>query len=79
MEYFVVRTRRGAVELTDEREEHIRERHPLISSPAHADQLRLAIESPDDVQDGTWAGSTLLICWAATIRSGRWVAVAVRE
>lgn len=65
----------GDVELTGEREAHIRERHPDLL-PVQVAELARAIGEPDYVSP---QGPTrhVFTSWAGTIRDGRYVVVVV--
>jgi hypothetical protein len=64
------------VELTDEREEHIAQRHPDLL-PDHVHELRRTVEEPDDVMSAFVGSKSLLIRWVDTLRGGRYLVVVV--
>ena len=68
---------RGAVELTKEREEHIRERHPDLL-PKLADRIAIVLADPDDVRRSSRSGSARLFSrWFDDIMAGKHVVVVV--
>jgi hypothetical protein len=68
---------RGNVELSAERERHIRERHPDLL-PAHHDQLSEALANPDHVRrSARLANARLFSRWFGKMGDGRHVVVVV--
>jgi hypothetical protein len=66
----------GEVELTDERERHIAERHPDLL-PAHRDRLADTLADPDEVRrSARLVNARLLVRQFATIE-GKYVVVIV--
>jgi hypothetical protein len=60
----------GDVELTDEREHHIMERHPDLF-PEHHDKVRVTIEDPDEVRRSQRFGQARLFSrWFGDLREG---------
>ena len=67
----------GDVELTEEREQHIRERHPDLL-PVYRDQLRQTLADPDQVRrSARLANARLFSRWFDNIRGGKHLVVAV--
>ena len=67
----------GEVELTDERERHIAERHPDLL-PAHRDRLAETLADPDDVRRSRRFGDARLFSrWFDSVRGGKHVVVVV--
>ena len=67
----------GDVELTQEREQHIRERHPDLL-PAYRDQLGQTLADPDQVRrSGRLANARLFSRWFDSIRGGKHVVAVV--
>jgi hypothetical protein len=65
------------VELTDERERHIAERHPDLL-PEHRARIADTLAEPDLVrQSARFANATLFSRWFDTIRGGKHVVVVV--
>lgn len=63
------------VELTDEREQHIIERHPG-TLPDYASQLAETLSNPDQIRRGIRDSKALLFSkWFDTIRTGRYLVV----
>jgi len=59
------------VELTEEREQHIRERHPDLL-PAYRNQLRQTLADPDQVRKSVrLANARLFSRWFDNIRGGK--------
>lgn len=68
---------RGEVELTEERERHIQERHPDLL-PAHRDKLAEVFADPDTVRRSVRAANARLLSrWYTGVRQGRHVVVVV--
>lgn len=67
----------GAVELTQERKQHIVARHPG-TLPEYQDQLAETLETPDQVRRSSRSQDTLLFTkWFETLRLGRYLVVVV--
>ncbi len=67
----------GEVELTDERERHIAERHPDLL-PEHRDRIAETLGEPDQVRRSVKFGSARLFSrWYTDIRAGKHVVVVV--
>jgi len=67
----------GDVELTEEREQHIRERHPDLL-PAYRGQLRQTLADPDQVRrSARLANARLFSRWFDNIRGGKHLVVVV--
>lgn len=67
----------AAVELTDEREAHIREKHPELL-PQHRDRLIQTLADPDDVRrDARFPNSLLFSHWFPDVKGGKFVVVVV--
>jgi hypothetical protein len=67
----------GDVELTEEREQHIRERHPELL-PACRSQLGQTLAEPDQVRrSARLANARLFSRWFGNIRSGKHLVVVV--
>ena len=65
------------VELSAEREAHIRERHPDLL-PAYRDELRQTLRDPDRVRSSARvANARLFSRWFDNIRGGKYVVVVV--
>jgi len=64
------------VELTEERERHIVQRHPDLL-PRHVEALRETIAEPDRFSPSPYGSKHLLTRWVDTIRGGRWVVVVI--
>ena len=61
----------GDVELTEEREQHIRERHPDLL-PSYRDQLGQTLADPDQVRrSASSANGRLCSRWFDNIRGGK--------
>lgn len=68
---------RGEVELTEERERHIQERHPDLL-PAHKDKLVEVLADPDMIRRSVRAATARLFSrWYTDLRQGRHVVVVV--
>jgi hypothetical protein len=68
---------KGEVELTDERERHIAERHPDLL-PEHEKWIAEALAQPDQVRRGVRFGSAKLFSrWYTDFRQGKHVVVVV--
>lgn len=67
----------GSVELTEERERHIAERHPDLL-PEYRDRIAETLAAPDQVRRSARFGSARLFSrWYADARRGRHVVVVV--
>lgn len=67
----------ASVELTDERHQHILDRHPDLL-PDHFDQLAETITEPDEIRQDTRFPSTYLFArWHDDIRGGKNLVVVV--
>jgi hypothetical protein len=67
----------AAVELTDEREAHIRAKHPELL-PQHRDHLIHTLADPDDVRrDTRFPNSLLFSHWFPDVKGGKFVVVVV--
>jgi hypothetical protein len=65
------------VELTDERERHIAERHPDLL-PEHLDRIEETLADPDQIRRSARARNARLFSrWYDTILSGKYVVVVV--
>jgi hypothetical protein len=65
------------VELTDERERHIRSRHPDLL-PAHRGRIMETVGQPDQVRRSVQVGNARLFSkWFADVRGGKYVVVVV--
>jgi hypothetical protein len=68
---------KGEVELTDERERHIAERHPDLL-PEHQKWIEEALAQPDQVRRSVRYGSARLFSrWYTDLRQGKHVVVVV--
>ena len=68
---------RGEVELTEEREQHIAERHPELL-PKHRERIAETLANPDQVRKSARFGSaTLFSRWYTDLREGKHVVVVV--
>lgn len=68
---------KGEVDLAEERERHIAERHPDLL-PAHRDLIGTTLSDPDQVRRSTHFGSARLFSrWYPDVRGGRHVVVVV--
>jgi hypothetical protein len=68
---------KGEVELTDEREHHIAERHPDLL-PEHRDRIADTLAEPDQVRSSAQFGSAKLFSrWYYDVRRGKHVVVVV--
>jgi hypothetical protein len=67
----------GEVELTEERERHIREGHPDLL-PEHRDKLAEVLRDPDTIRRSVRAATAHVFSrWYTSLRQGRHVAVIV--
>jgi hypothetical protein len=66
----------GDVELTDERERHIAERHPDLL-PAHRDRIADTLADPDEVRRSTRLANARLFARQFDTMSGKYVVVVV--
>lgn len=67
----------GEVELTDERERHIREKHPELL-PQHRAHLDPTLADPDEVRrDARFPNSLLSSHWFPDVKGGKFVVVVV--
>ncbi len=67
----------GEVELTEERERHIAERHPDLL-PEHRGRIEETLANPDQVRRSVRFGSARLISrWYTDLREGKHVVVVV--
>ena len=67
----------GEVELTEERERHITERHPDLL-PEHRPRLAEALAAPDHVRTSPRFGSAKLFSrWYTDVRQGKHIVVVV--
>ncbi len=65
------------VELTDEREQHIAERHPDLL-PNHFQRIADTLANPDQVRHSTrFANARLFSHWFESLRGGKYVVVVV--
>jgi hypothetical protein len=65
------------VELSDEREQHIAERHPDLL-PAYRQCIATTLDDPDQVRASSrFAGARLFTRWFDTVRGGKHVVVVV--
>jgi hypothetical protein len=65
------------VELTDEREQHIRDKHPELL-PAYRAQLIQTVADPDEVRrDSRFPNSLLFSHWFPEVKGGKFVVVVV--
>lgn len=65
------------VELTDERETHIRDKHPDLL-PAHQHYLAQTLLDPDEVRrDGRFPNSQLFSRWFPEVKGGKFIVVVV--
>ena len=68
---------KGEVELTEERERHIAERHPDLL-PEHRDRIAATLAEPDQVRRSVRFGSAKLFSrWYTDLRQGKHVVVVV--
>jgi hypothetical protein len=68
---------KGEVDLTEERERHIAERHPDLL-PDHMEQVRETLADPEQVRRSVRFGNaTLFSRWHADARNGKHVVVVV--
>jgi hypothetical protein len=69
----------GEVELTEERERHITERHPDLL-PEHRPRIAETLAAPDQVRTSARFGSAKLFSrWYTDVRQGKYVVVVVSE
>jgi hypothetical protein len=67
----------GEVELTEERERHIAERHPELL-PEHRERIAETLAAPDQVRQSVRFGSAKLFSrWYTDLREGKHVVVVV--
>jgi len=67
----------GEVELTEEREKHIAERHPDLL-PKHRDRLATTLADPDEVRKSArLVNARLFLRWYDTVLGGKHVVVVV--
>ncbi len=67
----------GAVELSEEREQHIRRRHPDLL-PDHRDCIVAAVADPDQVRRSLRVGNVVLLTkWFSDLRGGKHVVAVV--
>lgn len=67
----------GEVELTDERAQHIAERHPDLL-PEHQERIADTLADPDQVRRSARFGNArLFVRWFAAVRGGKHVVVVV--
>ncbi len=67
----------GEVELTDEREKHIAERHPDLI-PEYFENLRITLADPDSVRrSNRFTNARLFTKWFSSVRRGKYVVVVV--
>jgi hypothetical protein len=65
------------VELSDEREQHIAERHPDLL-PEHRDLIAMSLADPDQIRRSKRFGSARLFSkWYADLKGGKHVVVVV--
>ena len=65
------------VELTEERERHIRDRHPDLL-PAYRRHMIETVANPDQIRRTSRVGNAmLLVKWFAELRGGKYVVVVV--
>ena len=68
---------KGEVELTDEREQHIAERHPDLL-PEHRHRILETLAHPDQVRRSVqFGGARMFSRWYADVRQGKHVVVVV--
>jgi hypothetical protein len=68
----------GEVELTDEREVHICERHPELRK--HIDKFSEVLEDPDVVRSSRFDRKVLLFYkYFASIKAGKYLTIAVKR
>ena len=68
---------RGEVELTEERERHIQERHPDLL-PKYRDRMAQTLADPDQVRRSARSSNARLFsCWFDDIMGGKHVVVVV--
>ncbi len=67
----------GAVELTEERERHIRNRHPDLL-PDHGDCIIATVADPDQARRSSRVGNAVLLTkWFPDLRGGRHVVAVI--
>jgi hypothetical protein len=67
----------GDVELSDEREQHIADRHPDLL-PEHRDRIARTLADPDQIRRSKrFAGARLFSRWYDDVKGGKYVAVVV--
>lgn len=77
MTYFPCPYLQGEVELTEEREQHIAERHPDLL-PEHRERIAETLAEPDQVRRSVRFGNAWLFArWCEPIRGGKYVVVVV--
>ena len=77
MSWFSCPYLQGEVELTEERERHIAERHPELL-PEHRERIAETLADPDQVRKSTRFGSAKLFSrWYTDLREGKHVVVVV--
>jgi hypothetical protein len=65
------------VELTDERQQHILDKHPDLL-PEYVARIAATVSDPDEVRrDGRFSGTYLFARWFAEVNKGKFVVVAV--
>ena len=68
---------KGEVELSDERERHIAERHPDLL-PEHRERIAETLSIPDQIRRSAWFSSAKLFSrWYNDLRGGKHVVVVV--
>jgi uncharacterized protein YuzE len=67
---------KAEVQLTDERERHIEQRHPDLL-PDHRDRIGQTLADPDQVRRSSRFVGALLSRWFADLRGGKYVVVVV--
>jgi hypothetical protein len=68
---------KGEVELTEERERHVAERHPDLL-PEHRERIAKTLAEPDQVRRSAQFGSARLFSrWYTDVRQGKHVVVVV--
>lgn len=77
MEYLPCPHLGGMVELTDERRQHILEKHPDLL-PEYAEQLATTLADPDEVRsDQRFPMTRLFSQWFEAVKGGKHIVVAV--
>lgn len=65
------------VELTDERESHIREKHPELL-PQYREQIGRTLADPDEVRrDARFPNSVLFSHWFPQVKGGKFIVVVI--